>query len=119
MSLLRMCRNSPAEPVETIVSGCRCHDDDHCCSSYEHCVSCCMKPDNNVPKLMTQQFRIHGNAETGHWSTAFQFCAGKCRTHQRCTEHENSYIHDRHFCFSDAARPLVCNLLEVYHLYNV
>ena len=44
---------------------------------------------------------------TGHWQNAFEFCQGKCRTHQHCTEHENAYIDDRHFCFSDTGRPQV------------
>jgi SREBP regulating gene protein len=83
----------------------RCHAEDQCCSSYEHCVSCCLKPGHRAAELAREQFRIHGHAGTGHWGSAFQYCEGKCRTHKRCTQHENAYIDGRHFCFSDSARP--------------
>lgn len=88
---------------------CRCHREDQCCSSYEHCVSCCMWPKHAAAQLFRQQFRIHGSSDTGHWDNEFQYCQGKCRTHQRSTEHENRYIDSRHFCFSDSGRPRVCS----------
>eukprot|EP00892_Ulva_mutabilis_P008533 jgi/Ulvmu1/6051/UM027_0029.1 len=82
-----------------------CHVEDQCCSSYEHCVSCCLRPEFNATALAKDQFRIHGHPNTGKWDNAFQYCMGKCRTHQLSTEHENSFIDDRHFCFSDSGRP--------------
>lgn len=88
----------------------RCHETDRCCSSYEHCVSCCLKPQFNAQELMKTQFRIHHHPTTGKWDDAFQYCMGKCRTHKRSTVHENAFIDDRHFCFSDSSRPKVSNL---------
>lgn len=90
-----------------------CHEDDSCCSSFEHCVSCCLAPANKANILAREQYRIHGESDTGYWDNAFQFCVGKCRTHKRSTEHENSFIDDRHFCFSDAARPMTGEPSEV------
>ena len=66
-----------------------------------------MAPQHRAGELLQQQFRIHGADDTGRWATEFQFCSGKCRTHKRCTAHENRYIDDRHFCFSDTGRPQV------------
>lgn len=93
------CRGGERYSCET------CHEKDRCCSSYEHCVSCCLGPSNTAAAALGAQFRIHGREATGHWGTEFEFCAGKCRTHMDSTMHENSFIDDRHFCFSDSGRP--------------
>jgi hypothetical protein len=80
-------------------------------------VTCCMWPKHNAALLLREQFRIHGNSDTGHWHNTFQYCEGKCRTHKRSTEHENRYIDDRHFCFSDSARPRVLFLVNDPYLH--
>ena len=43
--------------------------------------------------------------DTGHFSTPFDYCAGKCRPTSIVTSHENEYIDPAHFCFSRAGRP--------------
>lgn len=36
---------------------CRCEAEDKCCSQYEHCVSCCLKPDNEPEAHMHDIYR--------------------------------------------------------------
>jgi len=49
--------------------------------------------------------RARGHPETGHWATAFDFCAGRCRTTRESTAHENAYISAAHFCYSASGVP--------------
>ena len=35
----------------------RCSGDDNCCSVYEQCVSCCMKPANNAMEAVKKVYR--------------------------------------------------------------
>jgi SREBP regulating gene protein len=35
----------------------RCSGDDNCCSVYEQCVSCCMKPANNAMDAVKRVYR--------------------------------------------------------------
>ena len=45
--------------------------------------------------------------ETGHWASAFDYCAAACRTTARSTTHENAFISERRYCFGDQGRPKV------------
>jgi hypothetical protein len=84
-----------------------CGTDDQCCSQYENCVSCCLKPENEPGKHMHSVYRGRNKPETGHWSTPFQYCQAVCRTTARSTAHENAFILDRKHCFSKLGRPNV------------
>lgn len=39
------------------LSFCSCQVDDKCCSQYEYCVSCCLKPENKPEQHMGSLFR--------------------------------------------------------------
>lgn len=87
-----------------------CSSDDHCCTLYEHCVSCCLSPENKMHDVWAAALRATGRPDTGHWSTLFDFCRGKCRTSSNSTVHENDYVSARHYCYSENGRPLVAPL---------
>ncbi|KAL4440719.1 hypothetical protein ABPG77_000428 [Micractinium sp. CCAP 211/92] len=84
-----------------------CEAEDRCCSQYEHCVSCCLKPENEPEAHMHDIYRGRNKPETGHWETPFQYCQAVCRTTARSTQHENAFILDRKYCFSKLGRPHV------------
>lgn len=80
---------------------------DKCCSSYEHCVSCCMAPEHGAESRALESPRGKGKLETGMWSNPFEYCRGICRTTSRSTQHENAFIDERKYCFSESGRPWV------------
>ena len=83
-----------------------CEVHDRCCSTYEHCVSCCMKPQYSMNEHLTRATIGLNKPETGTWSNVFDLCRGLCRTSSRSTKHENAFIlEDRHFCFNMQGRP--------------
>ncbi|KAI3436532.1 hypothetical protein D9Q98_005949 [Chlorella vulgaris] len=84
-----------------------CQVDDKCCSQYEYCVSCCLKPENKPEQHMGSLFRGRNKPETGLWSTPFDYCQAVCRTTARSTQHENAFILERRHCFSKLGRPRV------------
>jgi hypothetical protein len=72
---------------------------DGCCSSYEHCVSCCMRPENygdaDLSTLTEEVFRDKPFV----FDSAFAFCEAACRTTSSSTVHENAFIGARRYCF--------------------
>ena len=82
-----------------------CMERDGCCSSYEHCVSCCMAPRHAPAERMKEVYIGLFKPDTGHWSNEFTYCKAACRTTSRSTEHENAFIGERRFCFSEDRRP--------------
>ncbi len=78
-----------------------------CCSSYEHCVSCCLRPGHpgSDAELVAASPRARGRPESGHWDDAFAFCRGACRTTRESTAHENAYVSDAHYCYSASGVP--------------
>lgn len=84
-----------------------CQMPDRCCLLYEACVSCCLAPEHDAIHLFPKVYRAPGHQETGRWADEFEYCRGKCRSHGRSTVHENAYIDERHFCFSQTALPVV------------
>ncbi len=85
----------------------RCNLEDRCCSEYELCVSCCLRPDHKAAELAPTTPKFARMAAAGTWGNAFEYCSGICRSHGRSTVHENAYISDRHHCFSRLGRPMV------------
>lgn len=85
----------------------RCGKDDSCCASFEHCVSCCLSPDNTPEEKRKEYPKVPGKKDSGVWDTAFEYCMAICRTHVFSTSHENAYIGQRHHCFSKLGKPLV------------
>ena len=82
-----------------------CMERDGCCSSYEYCVSCCMSPRHVPTERMKETYIGLFKSDTGHWTNEFEYCSSACRTTSRSTEHENAYIGERKFCFSEDRRP--------------
>lgn len=82
-----------------------CDSTDSCCSSYEHCISCCMSPSQQPELHMTTSPRGFGKEETGYWETPYDYCQSACRTTSRSTQHENAFISERRFCFAGNGRP--------------
>mmetsp|Transcript_12588 Transcript_12588/g.30884 ORF Transcript_12588/g.30884 Transcript_12588/m.30884 type:complete len:273 (-) Transcript_12588:212-1030(-) len=85
----------------------KCTLADKCCAEYEHCVSCCLAPQHEAEKLYKTTLKAPKHPGAGKWGSAWEYCAGVCRTHGRSTVHENAYIASRHHCFSQLARPML------------
>eukprot|EP01024_Parvocaulis_polyphysoides_P057238 TRINITY_DN60801_c0_g1_i1.p1 TRINITY_DN60801_c0_g1~~TRINITY_DN60801_c0_g1_i1.p1 ORF type:complete len:304 (+),score=7.74 TRINITY_DN60801_c0_g1_i1:36-914(+) len=83
-----------------------CTLEDQCCSNYEHCVSCCLRPDFKATNLYKIRNRSAGRSETGYWKTPFEYCRGQCRPNSNTTVHENAFLSENHFCFSENGKPL-------------
>ncbi|CAF3664627.1 unnamed protein product [Rotaria sp. Silwood1] len=66
-----------------------CSSTTHCCSSFEHCISCCLKPDH---RIYLQNYIRSRDLKTSlllsHLSTSFDICLSRCRTHS------NSILND-------------------------
>eukprot|EP00879_Flechtneria_rotunda_P017049 GHRR01017856.1.p1 GENE.GHRR01017856.1~~GHRR01017856.1.p1 ORF type:complete len:301 (+),score=83.81 GHRR01017856.1:437-1339(+) len=84
-----------------------CNKADSCCEVYEHCVSCCMAPENKPEERRKETSKAPNNKQSGFWADTFQYCLAICRTHGRSTSHENAYIGPRHHCFSKLGKPLL------------
>ncbi|KAK9808166.1 hypothetical protein WJX73_004026 [Symbiochloris irregularis] len=82
-----------------------CSVENQCCKEYERCVSCCLAPRHNASTLYLTSFRSPDRDNTGRWSSAFEYCRGKCRTTSRSTVHENAYLDPHHHCFSNSGKP--------------
>nr|CAH8832528.1 unnamed protein product [Trichobilharzia regenti] len=81
-----------------------CHTckDNHCCSVYEHCVSCCLDPNN---KSLWNQVIQNTNANSRRHlqlaTDAFEFCSAVCRTSSLTVLHENRYRNSaENYCFA-------------------
>lgn len=64
----------------------------HCCSGYEHCVSCCMNPDKRV--LLERVIAAATGRQRAVFATVadhFELCLAKCRTDSHSVQHENQY----------------------------
>lgn len=88
-----------------------CNKVDSCCESFEHCVSCCMHPDNKPEERRKETPRVFHDANSGVWADVFEYCLATCRTHGRSTSHENAYIGPRHHCFSKLGKPMLSSPL--------
>ncbi|XP_046840820.1 SREBP regulating gene protein-like [Xenia sp. Carnegie-2017] len=70
----------------------------HCCSVYEHCVSCCLHPNK---KLLLRSILANNSRKILKMVTdQFEFCIVKCRTSSQSVVHENHYRNSKHkHCF--------------------
>lgn len=84
-----------------------CHNN-HCCSVYEHCISCCLHPGKvallqNVLGKSAHRFNLLFASVSDH----FELCLAKCRTSSQSVQHENSYRNPRiKYCYGDSAPAL-------------
>lgn len=92
----------PADPSAALHSCATCGGDraddasdtaePHCCSGYEHCVSCCMNPDKRP--LLERVIAAAAGRQRAVFATVadhFELCLAKCRTDSHSVQHENQY----------------------------
>nr|AAW25002.1 SJCHGC02079 protein [Schistosoma japonicum] len=99
---LNLLKNSCC-PFQNLTQRFVCHSCkfNHCCSVYEHCVSCCLNPTN---KPLWDQVMQNANANSRRHLKlaidAFEFCVAVCRTSSLTVLHENKYRNlDEIYCF--------------------
>lgn len=85
-----------AEDPDSTRYTCDACDAHHCCSYYEHCVSCCLRPSYTT---LRDEVRSHFSFRNYAVKTAFDVCAAACRSGSSSVIHENAYKHARHHCF--------------------
>jgi len=77
-----------------------CHSKHQCCEVYEHCVSCCLKPENRsqlerlYSKYLSEKKLLYTRIHT-----VFQFCATRCRTNSNSVINENKYLTNAKHCY--------------------
>ncbi|CAH8291834.1 unnamed protein product [Schistosoma turkestanicum] len=73
----------------------------HCCSIYEHCVSCCLNPINKpLWDKVVQNVSSNNKRYLQLATDAFEFCIAVCRTSSQTVLHENRYRNsEENFCF--------------------
>lgn len=83
---------------------CETCQDSGCCSIYEHCISCCLRPEKKalLQRILgkaSETFNILFASITDH----FELCLTKCRTSSQSVQHENSYRDPRaKHCYGEA-----------------
>jgi hypothetical protein len=85
------CPNDARSPFD-------CHTCDasiKCCSKYEYCVACCMRPQHQSDLDFLRLQSTHSVIKTG---TTFEVCQFKCRTSSGSVVHENSYRSSKVMC---------------------
>eukprot|EP00117_Sycon_ciliatum_P002082 scpid91074/ scgid1292/ UPF0454 protein C12orf49 len=69
-----------------------CMPTTHCCSRWEYCVSCCLRPQQKVSvRSMVQRLRAALSPLYLAVHEQFEFCTSKCRTSSQSVRHENTY----------------------------
>ncbi|CAH8467093.1 unnamed protein product [Heterobilharzia americana] len=64
----------------------------HCCSVYEHCVSCCLNPNNKrLWNQVIKNTKANGRRYLLLSTDSFEFCSAVCRTSSLTVLHENQY----------------------------
>ena len=97
-----------------------------CCSQFEFCISCCLRPDQraSLQEILTAAAATNNVvfvSVSDHW----ELCLAKCRTSSESVQHENTYRYDgkifaeniyshkyfrnkeRKFCFGPRPPPTV------------
>lgn len=101
------CCNSTAEATSKYDCD-SCSQASGCCSHYEHCISCCLRPQM---RQTLQQVLQHA-AETNNVlfvsvSDHFELCLAKCRTSSSSVQHENTYRNkEEKYCYGNNPPPL-------------
>ena len=104
-----------------------CAEESGCCTTFEYCVSCCLRPDKVPPPpsllhpLISKQtpssrgFQVSSlgafltKAKSLLYSSVsdpFELCLARCRTSSVSVVHENAYVDDLFkYCHSAVDRP--------------
>ena len=80
-----------------------------CCAQYEHCISCCLRPDqrHSLQTILTHAAQTN-NVLFVSVSDHFELCLAKCRTSSDSVQHENTYRNkENKFCFGSQPPPTV------------
>ena len=81
-----------------------CQDCDRlsrCCSHYELCISCCLRPEqvSSLQQILARAEETN-NVLFVSVSDQFELCLAKCRTSSASVQHENTYRdRERKFCY--------------------
>lgn len=87
-----------------------CRDCDllaQCCSSYELCISCCLRPEqvSSLQQILTRAEQTN-NVLFVSVSDHFELCLAKCRTSSSSVQHENTYRdREKKFCYGALPPP--------------
>ena len=94
------------EAKQYFCDGC---NDRGCCSTFEICVSCCMKPQNKAALVdFVQNTIVFFERFFVAISDQYDLCLSKCRTSSLSVQHENTYRDPvNKFCFSELPPLLV------------
>ena len=71
-----------------------------CCSQFEFCISCCLRPDQraSLQEILTAAAATNNVvfvSVSDHW----ELCLAKCRTSSESVQHENTYRYDAKILF--------------------
>ncbi|CAH8485016.1 unnamed protein product [Schistosoma rodhaini] len=90
----------------------------HCCSIYEHCVSCCLNPINKSLWDKVQNLDANYKRHLQLATDAFEFCIAVCRTSSLTVFHENRYRNlEELYCFGIFIDFI--NMLSLDHCKNL
>ncbi|CAI2725128.1 unnamed protein product [Schistosoma spindalis] len=83
-------------PFQNLTQRFFCHSckSNHCCSIYEHCVSCCLNPINKSLWDKVQNLSANNKRHLQLATDAFEFCVAVCRTSSLTVLHENRIFID-------------------------
>ena len=87
-----------------------CRDCDrvlHCCSQFEVCISCCLRPEqvSSLQQILTKAEQTN-NLLFVSVSDHFELCLAKCRTSSSSVQHENTYRdREKKFCYGPSPPP--------------
>ena len=84
-----------------------CETETQCCGQYEHCISCCLRPDqrDTLQKILSLAAQTN-NVLFVSVSDHFELCLAKCRTSSDSVQHENTYRNkERKYCFGSVPPP--------------
>lgn len=105
--LVTGCCNSSSESTSKYDCS-MCSPASSCCSSYEHCISCCLRPQMRHSLQQVLQHAVEtNNVLFVSVSDHFELCLAKCRTSSSSVQHENTYRNREHkFCYGNSPPPL-------------
>lgn len=66
----------------------------NCCSTFEYCVSCCLRPEKTA--ILEAILKKTKNLLFSSVTDTFELCLAKCRTSSSSVVHENAYINQVH-----------------------
>jgi len=86
-----------------------CDESYSCCASYEHCISCCLRPEQRTHlQQILNQAAESNNVLFVSVSDHFELCLAKCRTSSSSVHHENTYRNvNKKYCYGKHPPPTI------------